>query len=104
MVVDPANAASIYATDRTQNLSSVNVSDDQKQNDIPQPENGQTSNVGPAVVTDLSAAALETSRAVAEGNQVADQNRSENNDNKKQTITAQAVAGGYVKSELDLMV
>jgi len=104
MVVDPANVASVYATDKTQNISSVNVGDEQKRDDIPQPENGQTSEIGPAVVTDLSAAALETSRAVAEGNQVADQNRTENRDmTAEQAIAAQA-GNGYEKSELDLLV
>ena len=97
MVIDPANVASVYAADKTQNLSAVNSNDEQKRDDIPQPENGRTSEIGPAVVTDLSAAALETSRAVAETGQTADQNRTENRD----MAAVQAKAGG---NELDLMV
>ncbi len=104
MVIDPANVASVYAADKTQNLSSVNAGDDQKRDDIPQPENSQTSEVGPAVVTDLSAAALETSRAVTEGNQAADLNRAETRDtNKEQAVAAQAETGRQGGNELDIV-
>ncbi len=102
MVVDPANVASLYAPGKTQDISTDNIRSSERRDDVPQPENGRTSEIGPAVVADLSAAALETSRAVAQGSQAADQNRVYNRERaEEQAVFSQAENG---RKELDLMV
>lgn len=73
MIVDSTNVAALYANEKTQSVSSSNLTEDRSQS-VPRAEQVQTSDSGPAVVSDISSAALETSRAVSENSQTANQN------------------------------
>ncbi len=74
MVVDPANVAAQNASSREQRLPTIERSDEPVSSES-RSDTSQTSDAGPAVVTTLSAAALETSRPVTPSEQPADQNR-----------------------------
>ena len=73
MMVDPTNVAAQYTNNRpldaTSNIGRENPSNEGR------PEAGQTSETGPAVMSNISAASLETTRAVNAPEQTADQNR-----------------------------
>jgi hypothetical protein len=76
------------------------------------PEAGQTSESSPAVVTNISAAALETARAVNGSDQTADQTNTENVVDKDNTGQSQALREQEVsqkrqdiaKGRIDIMV
>ena len=89
MVVDPANAAAIYANNREQRLVAPTVSEEQVSAQERQTVSGQTSETGPAVVTNFSATALQTSRAVNEPDQSADQDKSKNVTERQQQLNLQ---------------
>lgn len=77
MVLDPT-ATSVQTNVRTDRTASAPGADyaNRERNNTRQ-ESGQTSQNSPDVVTNISAAALEASRAVTQPTQTADQNRAE---------------------------
>ena len=78
MMVDPSNVVAQYSsTNKTERDSQpASVSNEPKPNRENTVESGRTSDVGPAVVTSFSAAALETAKSVKSTEQVADQDQS----------------------------
>ena len=72
-MVDPINVAAQYTNNRpldaSNNMGKENPSNEGR------PEAGQTSEIGPAVTNNISAASLETTNAVNAPEQTADQNR-----------------------------
>ena len=74
MAIDGASVTTVQDNNKPQNLDSgTSIKAPTRENELNRA--GQASESGPAVVTDFSAAALETSRAAAETSQTADQNR-----------------------------
>lgn len=80
MMVDPSNVLAQYSTTNKSERDSqpTSVSNEPKPNSENTVESGQTSSVGPAVVTSFSAAALETANSVKSSQQTADQEASKN--------------------------
>ncbi|MHB8149941.1 MAG: hypothetical protein ACYDIB_07240 [Desulfobulbia bacterium] len=77
MPLDPS-ATSVQANVRTERPASPYAeAGGAKKTDSNRTESGQTSQASPDVVTKISAAALEASRAVAQADQAADQNAAE---------------------------
>lgn len=78
MMVDPSNVVAQYSsTNKTERDSQpTSVTNEPKPNAENSVESGRTSNVGPAVVTSFSAAALETAKSVKPAEQSADQDAS----------------------------
>lgn len=77
MIVEPANLTNSNLQNRAEREASPEV---QRINNIGNagiPEAGQTSEIGPAVVTNISQATLETSRAINAPEQTAEDNRSD---------------------------
>ena len=75
MLVDPTNVAAQYTNNRPLDASTNNLGRGNPSNEG-RPEAGQTSEIGPAVINNISAASLETINAVNAPEQTADQNRS----------------------------
>lgn len=105
MIVDSTHIAALYAKNKTPGLSSAEGS---KYNRETNPsESGQTT-VGPAVVADLSSAALETSRGISAAGQTADQNRMAHSDKEVNSAMAEQDGKGlpasYQKGQLDLVI
>lgn len=75
MAIDGASVSTVQDNNRPQNLDSgTRIKDPTRENELSR--TGQSSESGPAVVADFSAAALETSRAAAETSQSTDSNSS----------------------------
>ena len=74
MVVNPSNAISVYTANREQRLQTTPSQNENVKGDIQ--EAGRTSEASPAVVVEVSASVLETSRAVHAASQTADQDLS----------------------------
>ena len=72
MIVDPGQVANIYANESTQRVAPERTNVSPEQNPESLEPTGQTSDIGPAVVTNFSAAALETARATTAPEQPAD--------------------------------
>ncbi len=73
MAIDGASVTTVQDNNKPQSLDSgTSIKAPNRENELNKA--GQTSEAGPAVVTDFSSAALETSRAPAETSQTADQN------------------------------
>ncbi|MDH4321032.1 MAG: hypothetical protein OEV73_05970 [Desulfobulbaceae bacterium] len=74
MMVDPSNAVAQYSSlNKTERSSQpTSVTNEPKPNPENSVESGKTSEVGPAVVTSFSAAALETAKSVKASEQMAD--------------------------------
>lgn len=72
-MVDPTNVAAQYINNRPSDADN-NIGRENPSNEG-RPEAGQTSEIGPAVINNISAASLETTRAVNAPEQTADQNR-----------------------------
>ena len=104
-MVDPTNVAAQYISNRpldaTSNIGKENPSNEGR------PEAGQTSETGPAVINNISAASLETTRAVNAPEQTADQSRpdtvveGEEKGQNKQELRGKEL---YQKSRLDIVV
>ena len=76
MILDGAGVTTVQDNNKPQSLDSgTSIKTPTRENELNRA--GQSTEAGPAVVTDFSAAALETSRATAETSQTADQNRLE---------------------------
>jgi hypothetical protein len=78
MVLDPSTLATQPNVRTERPEPYANVTSETNSAQPARPEAGQTSEVGPDVVTDFSAAALEASRTATPPNQTADQNATEN--------------------------
>lgn len=75
MIIDGSVMGGVLDANKAQNVESGKVTDPTKENDLGKA--GQTTDAGPAVVANFSAAALESARAVSETSQTAEQNRTE---------------------------
>ncbi len=105
MMVDPTNVAANNIYDRPENATQ-NLGEENSNNDG-RPEAGRTSDVGPAVVNNISAAALETTRAVNAPEQAAEQNKANtvvDGEGKGQNDKPEAAKEQYQKSRLDIVV
>ena len=78
MLFDSTHVTALYANNKIQGLSSGESRKEVSREGSPS-DNGQTA-VGPAVVADLSSAALETSRGISAAAPTADQNRMANSE------------------------
>ena len=72
MVVDPINLSGTIITEKQEQKAVVEITREANLADKGIPEAGRTSDVGPAVVNNISVAALETSRAINAPDQTAD--------------------------------
>lgn len=75
MIINPTNAAGLYADKSGSSPSATGSAGNELKRQGDQQESGRTSDIGPAVITKLSAAALETTRPVPAANQSANTNR-----------------------------
>ena len=75
MVLDPANLTNTHLQTTSGREVTPDVVKESNVNNEGLSEAGRTSEIGPAVVTNISAASLETSRAVTAPEQTAEQNR-----------------------------
>lgn len=75
MVIESANVTTAVNTGKSEQEPKTAITKEPNLSDQGIPEAGETSEVGPAVVTNISAATLETSRAVNAPEQSAAQNR-----------------------------
>ena len=105
MMVDPTNVAAQYLNnkplDAANNIGRENPSNEGR------PEAGQTSEIGPAVINNISAASLETTRAVNAPEQTADQNRPDTvveGEGKGQNERDLRGKEQYQKSRVDMVV
>ena len=105
MLVDPTNVAAQYTNNRpldaSNNMGRENPSNEGR------PEAGQTSEIGPAVINNISAASLETTNAVNAPEQSADQNRPNTvveGEGKGQNEPNLRDKKQYQKSSLDIIV
>ncbi|MBU0731154.1 MAG: hypothetical protein KKE17_09490 [Proteobacteria bacterium] len=78
MVVDPANLNTVSTTTREQRLTTAEEAGATAEKTESRADTSQTSEVGAAVVTTLSAASTESNRPVAPADQGADLNRTRN--------------------------
>ena len=83
MIIDGSAIGGVLDANKAQNVESPKISDPTKENDLGKA--GQTTDAGPAVVTSFSAASLESARAVTETSQVADQNKSRESTQTRQS-------------------
>jgi len=74
MAIDPTNVQGPAPLNKQEQNVSVEITKEDNLGDRGIPEAGQTSEVGPAVVTNISVSTLETSRAVNAPEQSADAN------------------------------
>ena len=106
MIVDSSHIAALYANNKTPGLSSAESPKDVNRDGSPS-ENGQTT-VGPAVVVDLSSAALEASRGISAAGQKADQNPMAHSEKEVNSAMAEQDGKGlpasYQKGQLDLVI
>ncbi len=105
MLVDPTNVAAQYTNNRpldaSNNMGRENPSNEGR------PEAGQTSEIGPAVMNNISAASLETTNAVNAPEQAADQNRPNTvveGERKGQNERDMSDKEQYQEPRLDIMV
>ncbi len=91
MVLDPTSGAIQSNLKVDRQLSETVAEKSSDGNEKRPPEGGQTSESSPAVVANISAAALETARAVNGPGQTADQNNTGNVVEKENTGQSQAL-------------
>lgn len=109
MVLDPTSGA-LQAGNRAERPATTNVANEQDRVQEERPEAGQTSESGDAVVTNISAAALETTRPVNPPEQTADDNRAndavENKDRGQSQVREQEQerVSQRERSEVDVVV
>ncbi len=111
MIVDPANVTALYTGNKEERLPGATLASEPNNNNEGRVEAGATSESGPAVVTNISAAALETARAVTPPEQTANQNRparvAEPEEPARQEAPAapqETVVESYQQSRLDVLV
>lgn len=75
MVIESANVTTAAITNRAEQTEKAEITKENNLADEGIPVAGQTSEVGPAVITNISATALETSRAINAPEQMAAQNK-----------------------------
>ncbi len=80
MIIDGSSINGVLDANKVQNVEGSKPSNPTKENELGRA--GQTTDAGPAVVTSFSAVALESARAVSESTQVADQNKTKEQQNK----------------------
>ena len=81
MIIDGSTMSGILDANKVQNVeNNSKISDPTKKNELEKP--GKTTDVGPAVVTSFSSAALESARAITDSSQVTDQNQAGEQQNK----------------------
>lgn len=76
MVIDPTNQTTSTLQSKPEKEVTPDAVKESNVNNLGIPEAGQTSEIAPAVVTNISAATLETSRAINAPEQTAEQNKS----------------------------
>ncbi len=75
MVIDPANITQVNQQAKSEQEATPDAVKEKNINNQGIPEAGQTSDVGPAVAVNISATALETSRAINAPEQTAQQSK-----------------------------
>lgn len=101
MIVNPTDVASLYGTNREQPQPKPTEAEKGPQ----ESEAGQAEDNGPAVTTAISAAALETARAVQQTERTADQNRaSALKASEPPPESAPPAKSGKVQPRVDLIV
>ena len=106
MLVDPTNVAAQYTNNRPMDASTNNIGRESPSNEG-RPEAGQTSEIGPAVINNISAASLETTNPVNAPEQSADQNRPNTvveGERKGQNERDMSDKEQYQEPRLDIMV
>jgi hypothetical protein len=101
MIVEPANVVAAYTDNRPQKTTGQGqITAEQNNNNEGTQELGQTSDFGPAVVTNISATALEATKAVTPTEQTADTAKNKGSEDQDtappETI---AMAHAYEKSQ-----
>jgi len=111
MVIEPTNQIESATPSKVEKNIAPDVARDSNVNNAGIPEAGQTSEIAPAVVANISATTLETSRAINAPEQTAEQNKSadivdaQNKEQlKKVEDTSPKGAGSSNKSMLDTAV
>jgi len=77
MVIEPTNQTNNATLPRAEKDIAPDTAQDSNVNNAGIPEAGETSEIAPAVVTNISAGTLETSRAINAPEQTAEQNKTD---------------------------
>lgn len=95
MIIDGSSIGGLPDANKALNVDNSNrTSDPMKESD--RGKAGQSTDAGPAVVTNFSAASLESARALTEPTQVADQNRTREQQNKPVQMASPSQEQGRV--------
>jgi hypothetical protein len=102
MAIDGASITTVQDNNRSQSLDSgTSIKTPTRENELNRA--GQSSESGPAVVADFSAAALETSRATSEASQAADDNRLESGTDRQDSSPPPQPPPEGAQPKIDIM-